>query len=239
LMFQPIVQVSDRQIKGVEALLRWHHPSRGLVSPTQFIPIAEESGFIRELGAWVLHQACMTALEWPDSVMISVNVSPRQLEPGDFPAVVQEALRASGLPARRLKLEVTESVLIANHEANIRVLQNLRSLGVSLALDDFGVGYSSLSYLNTFRFDFLKIDKQFISAVRDREDRQPVFEAIMGMAAALNLPVTAEGVETDIQLDYVISQGCSFVQGHIFDPPLQADVLYGLLWRQDSSATAQ
>jgi diguanylate cyclase (GGDEF)-like protein/PAS domain S-box-containing protein len=238
LMFQPIVQVSDRQIKGVEALLRWHHPSRGLVSPAQFIPIAEESGFIRELGAWVLHQACMAALEWPDSVMISVNVSPRQLEPGDFLTVVQEALRASGLPARRLKLEVTESVLVANHEANIRVLQNLRSLGVSLALDDFGVGYSSLSYLNTFRFDFLKIDKQFISEVRDREDRQPVFEAIMGMAAALNLPVTAEGVETDIQLDYVISQGCSFVQGYIFDPPLQADVLYDRLLRQDLSTNA-
>jgi diguanylate cyclase (GGDEF)-like protein/PAS domain S-box-containing protein len=235
LMFQPIVQMSDRQIKGVEALLRWHHPSRGLVSPTQFIPIAEESGLIRELGAWVLHQACIAAQEWPDSVMISVNVSPRQLEPGDFSTVVQEALRASGLPARRLKLEVTESVFVANHEANIRMLQELRGLGVSLALDDFGVGYSSLSYLNTFRFDFLKIDKEFISSVQNRDDRQPVFEAIMGMAAALDLPVTAEGVETEAQLDYVVRQGVSFVQGYIFSRPVPANLIHARLWQRVSS----
>lgn len=237
LMFQPIVQVSDRQIKGVEALLRWHHPSRGLVSPAQFIPIAEEGGLIRELGAWVLRRACMTALEWPDSVMISVNVSPRQLEPGDFLSVVQEALRVSGLPAKRLKLEVTESVLVANHEANIRILQELRDLGVSLALDDFGVGYSSLSYLNTFRFDFLKIDKEFISAVQSGDDRQPVFEAIMGMAAALDLTVAAEGVETEAQLEYVIRQGVSFVQGYIFSPPLPANMMHACLWQQVSSSS--
>jgi EAL domain-containing protein (putative c-di-GMP-specific phosphodiesterase class I) len=147
------------------------------------------------------------------------------LEPGGFVSVVKEALRVSGLPARRLKLEVTESVLVANHEANIRTLQDLRGLGVSLALDDFGVGYSSLSYLNTFRFDFLKIDKEFISTVRSRDDRQPVFEAIMGMATALNLPVTAEGVETQGQLDFVTQQGVSFVQGYFFGRPLSANAI--------------
>jgi diguanylate cyclase (GGDEF)-like protein/PAS domain S-box-containing protein len=225
LMFQPIVQLSDQQIVGVETLLRWRHPDRGLISPTQFIPIAEESGLIRELGTWVLHRACVAALEWPDSVMVSVNVSPRQLEPGGFVSVVKEALRVSGLPAKRLKLEVTESVLVANHEANIRTLQDLRGLGVSLVLDDFGVGYSSLSYLNTFRFDFLKIDKEFISTVRSRDDRQPVFEAIMGMATALNLLVTAEGVETQGQLDFVTQQGVSFVQGYFFGRPLSANAI--------------
>ncbi|CAG4900241.1 unnamed protein product [Acidocella sp. C78] len=220
LDFQPIVHLATRRTVGVEALLRWHHPARGLIPPAEFIPLAEESGQIAALGAWVLRRACAAARAWPDDVKISVNVSPRQFEIGDIRATVTEALAAGGLPASRLKLEITESVLLSQNAASARLLQDLRELGAMLVLDDFGTGFSSLSYLDTFKVDVVKIDKSFLSRIRAPGDRQPIFEAIMGMTAALNLPVTAEGVETAVQLDYVTSLGCDWAQGYFFSPPV-------------------
>ncbi len=226
LDFQPIVHLATRRIVGVEALVRWHHPVRGLIQPAEFIPLAEESGQIAALGAWVLHRACAAASAWPGDVKISVNVSPRQFEIGDIRTTVTEALEATGLPANRLKLEITESVLLSQNAASARLLQNLRERGVMLVLDDFGTGYSSLSYLDTFKVDVVKIDKSFLSRIRAPGDRQPIFEAIMGMTAALNLPVTAEGVETAVQLDYVTSLGCDWAQGYFFSRPVpEAELL--------------
>ena len=201
LEFQPIIQLSKHSIVGVEALIRWHHPERGRVSPAEFIPIAEESGLITELGTWVLRRACEAARQWPEAVKVSVNVSPRQFELDDVRRVVSSVLRDSGLPASRLKLEVTESVLLSQNSPNLHTLQDLRDLNVTLVLDDFGTGYSSLSYLDLFKFDFIKIDKSFVSRIHNPGDRHPVFEAIMGMAKALGLPVTAEGIETATQLE--------------------------------------
>lgn len=238
LAFQPIIQLSNGRVAGVEALLHWQHPERGLIPPDEFIPLAEESGQIASLGAWVLNRACAAARDWPEDVKVSVNVSPRQFELGDVPGVVCEALSASGLPARRLKLEVTESVLLSQNASSVRVLQKLRDLGVTLVLDDFGTGYSSLSYLDTFKFDFLKVDKSFMARVREAGDRQPILEAIMGMARALNLPVTAEGIETGIQLDYVHGLGCDFAQGRLFSYPLAADALPSYLARMAGIADA-
>ncbi len=226
LAFQPIVQVSRRRVVGVEALLRWRHPERGLISPGEFIPIAEESGVIAEIGAWVLKRACAAARRWPARMLVSVNVSPRQFEIGDLRAAVAGALREAGLPARRLALEVTESVLLSQNAASMRLLQELRDLGARLVLDDFGTGYSSLSYLDTFKFDVVKIDKSFVSRIKRPGDRQPIFEAIMGMAAALGLPLTVEGIETALQLDYVRRFGGDFVQGFFFATPMPESELH-------------
>ena len=236
LAFQPIVQLSRKRIVGVEALLRWHHPERGLIPPTDAIPVAEESGQIAALGAWVLRRACESARDWPQDVKVSVNVSARQFELDDVYAMVRETLASTGLSANRLKLEVTETVLLAHNASSIQTLRDLRELGVTLVLDDFGTGYASLSYLDAFKFDFVKIDKSFISRIRRRQDRQPIFEAIMGMAAALDLPVTAEGIETSVQLDYVRRLGCDFAQGYLFSRPVAQEALQVLLQRQATEA---
>jgi diguanylate cyclase (GGDEF)-like protein/PAS domain S-box-containing protein len=233
LAFQPIVNVSDRRIVGVEALARWQHPERGAVFPAEFIPVAEETGLIADLGAWVLRQACTAARRWPDDVKISVNVSPRQFELSDVAKVVSDALTASGLPAKRLQLEVTESVLLSKNADFLRILRECKAKGVNLALDDFGTGYSSLAYLDTFKFDFLKIDKSFLSKIRATSDRQPIFEAIMKMAIALKLPVTAEGIEDEVQFEYIRSLGCDFAQGYLFAKPMTENKLLDFFTNSD------
>ncbi len=225
LEFQPIIQLSKRCIVGVEALIRWHHPKWGRVSPAEFIPIAEESGLITELGTWVLRRACEAARQWPEAVKVSVNVSARQFELDDVCRMVSGALIGSGLPASRLKLEVTELVLLSQNSPNLHTLQDLRDLNITLVLDDFGTGYSSLSYLDLFKFDFIKIDKSFVSRICNPGDRHPVFEAVMGMAKGLGLPVTAEGIETATQLRYVQSLGCDFAQGFYFAKPMSNEEL--------------
>ena len=225
LEFQPIIQLSNRCVVGAEALIRWNHPQRGLISPTEFIPVAEESGLITRLGTWVLHRACEAAHQWPETVKVSVNVSPRQFELDDVYRMVSSVLLTSGLPANRLKLEITESVLLSQNSPNLQTLQDLRDLGITIVLDDFGTGYASLSYLDMFKFDFIKIDKSFVSRICDPEDRHHVFEAVMGMAKALETPVTAEGIETSAQLKYVQSLGCDFVQGFYFAKPMKSDQL--------------
>lgn len=234
LAFQPIVRVSDRLIVGVEALARWRHPQRGVVSPAEFIPVAEESGLIVDLGEWVLRQACTAARRWPDDVRVSVNVSPRQFELSNVATVVYGALGASGLPTKRLKLEVTESVLLSKNASCLRMLRECKDQGIKLAIDDFGTGYSSLAYLDAFTFDFLKIDKSFLSKIRTANDRQPIFEAIIGMAAALKLPVTAEGVEKEVQLEYIRSLGCDFAQGYLFAKPMTEQELLCFLQKSEA-----
>jgi diguanylate cyclase (GGDEF)-like protein/PAS domain S-box-containing protein len=225
LAFQPIMRIAPRRAVAVEALLRWHHPERGLIPPADFIATAEESGLIAEIGAWALHEACAAARRWESPLRVSVNVSPRQFEIGDLYKTVAAALRDTGLPAGRLALEVTETVLLSQNAANLRLLRALRDLGVQLVLDDFGTGYSSLAYLDTFKFDVIKIDKSFVSRIRRPGDRQPIFEAIMGIAGALQLPLIAEGIETEAQLDYIRRFGCDLAQGFLFARPMTAAAL--------------
>jgi len=229
LAFQPIIRTSDGAIIGAEALLRWRHPIRGFISPAEFIPIAEDSGLICEIGAWVLHQACHVAQGWPAQLSVSVNVSPRQFELGDLVQTVADALRRSGLAPERLKLEFTESVFIAKESSNLYMMNELQNLGVSLVLDDFGTGYSSLSYLDTFRFDLVKIDRSFIAKSNNAEETHPILEAIIGITSALKLPVTAEGVETQGQFERVRKLGCEYAQGYLFGKPGgQAELLQRL-----------
>ncbi len=222
LAFQPIMRTSDLSIVGVEALLRWRHPERGLISPAEFIPVAEDSGLIISIGDWVLRRACQAARDWPENIKLSVNVSVRQFENTNLELNIQNALTDADLPASRLKIEVTESVIMKERSSCLSIMANIQNLGVSVVLDDFGTGYSSLSYINTFPFDFIKIDKSFISEVCLPSDRQPIFEAIMGMSHAIRIPVTVEGVETQCQLDYVRGLGCEFVQGYLLGRPMDA-----------------
>lgn len=227
--FQPIVQIANRQIVGVEALLRWQHPELGRISPAIFIPLAEETGLIVEIGAWVLREAVAAARGFPQNVKISVNVSPRQFEFGDIEEMVAHALAESGLAADRLKLEVTESVLMQKPSGGLAKLHALRAQGVNIVLDDFGTGFSSLSYLDSFRFDIIKIDKSFLNNIRAVDNSQPIFEAIIAMSRALKIPVTAEGVETQTQLDYITRLGCAYVQGYFFAHPMPLPALLDLL----------
>lgn len=219
LEYQPIVRTADCSIVGSEALLRWRHPTRGVISPAEFIPIAEDSGLICGIGAWVLLQACSAAQRWSAPVNISVNVSPRQFELDDILQTVSNALHLSGLAPHRLRLEITESVFFSKDTSNLFTMNELQNLGVKLVLDDFGTGYSSLSYLDTFRFDFVKIDKSFILKSTICAETQPILEAIIGITSALKLPVTAEGVETQEQLNHVKRLGCQFAQGYLFGRP--------------------
>ncbi|MDE8344877.1 MAG: EAL domain-containing protein [Acidocella sp.] len=226
LVFQPIFRASDGVLAGAEALLRWHHP-KGSISPAEFIPVAEESGLICDIGAWVLETACEAAKHWPSALPVSVNVSVRQFELSDICSVVRRALSRSGLAPHRLKLEMTESVLIGREAYNIQRLEALREIGVKIVLDDFGTGYSSLSYLESFRFDFIKIDKSFVAKINGPGEKHPVLEAIVAMTSAMDLPTTVEGVETEPQLAYIRDLGCDYVQGFLLGRPGDVEALLG------------
>ena len=220
LHYQPLVNVDDRRITGCEALLRWNHPERGMIPPAEFIPVAEEIGLIVPLGEWVLRKACIDAASWPDDIKIAVNLSPIQVTNQNLVPVVISALAAAGLPARRLEIEITESVLMHNTEKNMATLHRLRELGVRISMDDFGTGYSSLSYLRKFPFDKIKIDRSFISGLPDDNDSIAIVRAVAGLAANLNMTATAEGVETAEQLEKVRALGCVEMQGYLFSRPL-------------------
>jgi diguanylate cyclase (GGDEF)-like protein len=219
LVYQPLVDLMSHQVSGFEALLRWRHPTDGLVPPSVFIPVAEESGLIVPIGAWVLKTACAEAATWPNGISVAVNLSSQQFQDGEIAIVVEEALEASGLSSDRLELEITESVLLDNNKANMAVLHRLRGLGIRIALDDFGTGYSSLGYLQHFPFSKIKIDRSFVSGLPGNEESQAIVKMVIGLGKALNLRVTAEGVETEEQLNWV-RRGCDEVQGYFISKPV-------------------
>ncbi|WP_210357993.1 bifunctional diguanylate cyclase/phosphodiesterase [Sphingomonas beigongshangi] len=216
LAFQPLVSTAFGSVVGYEALLRWTHPQRGNVPPELFVPIAEETGAIIPIGEWVLRQACRAAAGWPDGISIAVNVSPVQFRLPNLAAVVRAALEDSGLAPGRLELEITESVLLRHRETTLRTLHAVKALGVRVAMDDFGTGYSSLSNLQSFPFDKIKIDRSFVSSVGDDETARSIVRAIVGLGRSLNLPVVAEGVETEAQRQMVLEEGCPQAQGYLF-----------------------
>ena len=234
LHYQPVVDLKLGRIAGFEALMRWDHPVRGPISPVEFIPLAEETGLIVPLGAWVLHEACRQATQWPDALRVAVNVSPVQFHGTSFEQTVLAALGTSGLPPNRLELEITESVLLQDGDEVVACLHRLRALGVRVALDDFGTGYSSLSYLRRFPFDKIKIDRSFIREIAD-PDTAAIVQAIIGIGERLGTSITAEGVETQAQLDRVTEEGCTEVQGYFFGRPTSVADLPALLLRLGSA----
>ncbi len=213
--YQPQAEISTRKIMGFEALVRWRHPRRGMVSPDQFIPLAEETGLIVPLGEWVLHTACAAAATWPEHLRVGVNLSPVQFTRCDLPALIEEVLRAHRLAPGRLELEITESVLIKDVEQALTTLRELKALGVRIAMDDFGTGYSSLSYLQRFPFDKIKIDRSFIEAMEDTAELVAIVRAVTGLGKGLKIPVIAEGVETVEQMDLLRREHCDEIQGYL------------------------
>jgi diguanylate cyclase (GGDEF)-like protein len=237
--YQPCLDLQDNRITGCEALVRWRHPQRGMISPVDFIPIAEETGLINQLGEWVLTTACTEAASWPGDIRLAVNVSPVQFKSGTLALKVIAALGASGLAASRLELEITEAVLIRDDDAALAVLHQLRAIGVRIALDDFGTGYSSLSYLQRFPFDKIKIDRCFVTDIAGPEGSASIVEAVVNIAAARRMTTTAEGVETEQQRELLRALGCSEMQGYLFSPPKPAaDVRRLLLSHEPTPATA-
>jgi diguanylate cyclase (GGDEF)-like protein/PAS domain S-box-containing protein len=238
--YQPCVSLLDNRIKGCEALVRWRHPERGVISPAEFIPIAEETGLINELGEYVLATACDEAASWPDDIHLAVNVSPVQFKSGTLALKIMSALAASGLPASRLELEITEAVLIRDDDAALAILHQLRAIGVRIALDDFGTGYSSLSYLQRFPFDKIKIDRSFVKDVTEVDNgSSSIVQAVVNIASSRLMTTTAEGVETDAQRQLLCALGCSEMQGYLFSPPKPAAAIKELFeTHHDVAATA-
>lgn len=222
LVYQPIVNLKDERIIGFEALLRWKNPKHGLISPLKFVPLAEETGEIIAIGEWVTRNACFEASRWPDDIKIAVNLSAVQFRP-TLPLTIASALSNSGLSAGRLELEVTESVLLQDSAANLEILHELRTLGVRIAMDDFGTGFSSLSYLSRFPFDKIKIDRSFISQPTGGREAEAIVEAVAGLGRDLGMTITAEGVETPAQLAMVREKGCHEAQGYLFSAPMDAE----------------
>ena len=222
LHYQPLVNLHSGEVSGCEALLRWRHLERGMISPAEFIPIAEDTGLINELGDWVLRTACNEAATWPAHVRLAVNVSPVQLKCDTLALKIAGALAASGLEPRRLELEITEAVLIRDDEAALSILHQLRSIGVRIALDDFGTGYSSLSYLKRFPFDKIKIDRCFVADIADASGAPVIVQAVVNIAAASNMTTVAEGVETEAQREMLRALGCTEMQGYLFSKPKPA-----------------
>jgi diguanylate cyclase (GGDEF)-like protein len=216
LHYQPVVNLDTNEVTSFEALLRWRHAERGMISPADFIPLAEEIGLIVPLGEWVLRQACLDAATWPASIKVAVNLSPAQFKSKRLLESVITALAVSKLPANRLELEITEGVLLDDHDTTLAILHQLRSFGVRIAMDDFGTGYSSLSYLRSFPFDKIKIDSSFIRNISDEESSVAIIRAVTGLSASLGMLTTAEGVETEEQLSRVRAEGCTEVQGFLF-----------------------
>jgi EAL domain-containing protein (putative c-di-GMP-specific phosphodiesterase class I) len=225
LFYQPQINTQTDQISGFEALLRWRHPERGMVPPSEFIPVAEDIGLISPLGDWVLEQACLAAVVWPREMKVAVNLSPVQFRNGVLVQSVRKALTRSGLAASRLELELTESALLEESEATLGTLHQLRRLGVRIAMDDFGTGYSSLSYLRSFPFDKIKIDQSFVRELSSRADCLAIVQSIASLGANLGMSTVAEGVETEDQFQQIRAAGCTEVQGYYFGRPKPASDL--------------
>jgi diguanylate cyclase (GGDEF)-like protein/PAS domain S-box-containing protein len=225
LFYQPLINLNTDSVSGFEALLRWRHPERGMIAPAEFIPLAEEIGLIVPLGEWVLRQACSEAVRWPGGLKVAVNLSPLQFRNRGVVKAVVNALAYSQLPPNRLELEITESVLLGETDANLATLHQLRKIGVSISMDDFGTGYSSLSYLRCFPFDKIKIDRSFVKELSERPDCVAIIRAVAGLGLSLGIATTAEGIETTEQLERVRAEGCTEVQGYLFSPPRPASEL--------------
>jgi diguanylate cyclase (GGDEF)-like protein/PAS domain S-box-containing protein len=231
--YQPIHDLNKDQITAFEGLIRWKHPLRGMISPMDFIPLAEETGLITQLGDWILRKACMDAATWSREVRVAVNLSPVQFKNSNLMQSVISALAASGLAPERLELEITESVLLQDSEATLAALHKLRSFGVKISMDDFGTGYSSLSYLRSFPFDKIKIDRSFVHELATRDDSMAIVRAVTGLGKSLGISIVAEGVETNEQLGLLRTEGCTEVQGFLFSRPrpaqdVEAMLSYGL-----------
>jgi len=229
LVFQPLIGLNDNRITGLEALLRWESPERGPISPAEFIPVAEETGIIVEIGDWVLREACLTAAAWPDDVSIAVNLSAAQFRNRRLFETVEAVLAETGLKATRLELEITETLLLAENDQTLETLHRLRQIGVRISMDDFGTGYSSLSYLRSFPFDKIKIDRSFIRDLKSKNDSLAIIKAVIGLAHSLGMSTTAEGIETEEQFSALRDQGCDQVQGFLFSPPVAPQTISQML----------
>jgi diguanylate cyclase (GGDEF)-like protein len=239
LHYQPLVDLHSRRPTGFEALIRWHHPQRGLVPPGAFIPLAEEMGLITPMGEWVLRQACAEAARWPGPLKVAVNLSPIQFRQGArLVETVESALKDAGLPPPRLELEVTESVLLADVDEVAETIARLRDMGVSVSLDDFGTGYSSLSLLRRLPFDRVKIDRSFVAGLGTGEDSGAIVRAVLDLCGSLGLATTAEGVETADQLNRLAAEGCEEVQGYLLGRPMPACDVPAMLERLSGEAKA-
>ncbi|WP_307705286.1 EAL domain-containing protein [Rhodopseudomonas sp. B29] len=236
--YQPLVDLRSGEIAGCEALLRWRHPTRGMISPAEFIPIAEDTGLINQIGGWTLAAACAEAARWPSHITLAVNISPVQFREPSLALTVATVLASTGLPASRLELEVTEAVLIDDDDAALGTLEQLRTLGVRISLDDFGTGYSSLSYLQRFPFDKIKIDRSFVDNIDTAEGSQVIVQAVVNIAASRHMTTTAEGVETAAQREILKTLGCTQMQGFLFSPAVPAAAFRDLLGPQAETQAA-
>jgi predicted signal transduction protein with EAL and GGDEF domain len=237
LFYQPQVSLPSRRIVGFEALLRWRHPERGLIPPDRFIPLAEESGLIAPIGAWALRHACMEASRWPAGLRVAVNISAVQIGNPTFVNMVKEILCESGLHGSRLEIEITETVLLRDTDTTLSVLHRLRDLGVAIALDDFGTGYSSLSYLQRFPFDRVKLDRSFIMNLGHAETNDAIVRCVMSLCSAVDISITAEGVENEEQLSILVAGGCDEAQGYLFGAPHAApDIPEILSWPAEETS---
>ena len=239
LHYQPLIMLPDQRIVAFEALLRWRHPRRGMVTPDDFIPLAEEVGLIDVLGRWVLHEACTQAATWPAHIGLAVNLSPLQLNSGQLVDTVRAALAQAGLAANRLELEITESVPLNDNSISLSTLHGLRSLGVHISIDDFGAGFSSVSYLRKFPFDKIKVDRSFVRDVATDKAAQAIVQAMATLGNSLGIGVTAEGVETYEQLRAVRDLGCTQAQGYLISTPRPADELPALIGRDLGAIDAE
>jgi EAL domain-containing protein (putative c-di-GMP-specific phosphodiesterase class I) len=220
LDYQPLINAADQSLMGFEALIRWHHPTRGIVSPLDFIPLAEETGLIMHMGDWVIEEACRAASHWPDNISVAVNLSARQLVFPALPNSVSDSLARHKMAANRLELEVTESVFLGDTDGALDVLKRLRALGVGIALDDFGTGYSSLGYLNKAVFHKLKIDGSFVREAGSNRETIAIIQSIVSLAKSFRMTVTAEGVETADDFTRMRDLGCHQIQGYLFGRPM-------------------
>jgi diguanylate cyclase (GGDEF)-like protein len=234
--YQPLIDLKTGRITGCEALVRWPHAERGMISPADFIPVAEDTGLINALGTQILRRACNEAARWPDEVRVAVNLSPLQFRVGNLLSVVMDALKHSGLPPRRLELEITETLLLEKSNQVLATLHALRALGVRISMDDFGTGYSSLSYLRSFPFDKIKIDQSFVRDLGSNRDAQAIVRSIISLGMGLGVTITAEGVETEAELACLRSEGCHEGQGFLFSRARPNDEIIELLRAQAVAA---
>ncbi|MDP1868776.1 MAG: EAL domain-containing protein [Bradyrhizobium sp.] len=239
LFYQPLVNLKTKKVTAFEALMRWQHPERGTIPPLEFIPLAEETGLIVRLGEWALREACSEAMDWPEDISVSVNLSVVQFIKGDLVSTVINALASSGLPASRLELEITESVLLEQTGHNTRILDQLHELGVRISLDDFGTGYSSIGYLRSFKFDKIKIDQSFVKDLLGDKKNLAIVRAIVGLGTSFGITTTAEGVETEDQRSCLDREGCTEVQGYLYSRPLPANEIGSLIEKHGAARLAR